>query len=414
MQTNKQNKNQKWFILILGSLTNAAVFAIQSMSLSVLLPEISSELNLSLFDAGLVWGMSSLPGIFLNIFAGAFIDRWGSRQVLMIGCLLAGLFGASRSLANGFGFLLVSVFLFGCVSPFILISNIKNIETWFQGEEYSSANGTLSLGMALGFFVGSMISASFVSPWLGGWRNVFFLYGAIAVSFAILWFFIYPQPLKPMTGEDQLPKENESKPILQELKKVASVKNMWLLGLAIMAINGGMQGLIGYFPLYLGNSGWDQVQVGGIMAAFHLASMIFVLPLTIFSDRLRAQRKIVIAAVSLTTVCVGLIAFIKGGWLWVPVILAGFSRDAIMAMMITMTLKVKGIKNSYAGIRTGFIMIFAGLGNLLSPPIGNKFVIFGSTAPFIFWASLCVVCVICLLLMRDDWKASHKGELTLA
>lgn len=414
MDNIKQSRNDKWFILILSSLTNAIVFAVQSMSLSVLLPEISNELNLSLVQAGLVWGISSLPGIFINMIAGVVIDRWESRKVLMISCLLAGLFGASRSLAQSYGFLLIFVFLFGCVSPFILISNIKNIETWFHGKDYGIANGTLSLGMALGFFIGSMISASFISPWLGGWRNVFILYGAIALSFAFLWYFIYSKMKNLKSDHNRAIKDSGKIPFVRELKRVAGVKNMWLLGLSIMAINGGMQGFVGYFPLYLGGLGWDQVQVAGIMAAFHLASMIFILPITFFSGRVGNQRKILIFSVATTTLCLGLIAFVNNGWLWALVILTGFTRDAIMAMIITMTLKVRGIQNTYAGVRTGFILFFAGLGHLLSPPIGNKFVIFGTNAPFIFWASLCLICLICMILLHDDWKAKNNDELAVS
>ena len=187
MTQTRKNTKTKWAILILGALTNAIVVAVQSISLTVLLPEISAEMDLSLVQTGLAWGILSLPIIFSSFFAGILVDRLGAKRTFIIGCMLAGLFGASRGLANSFPTLMVTIFAFGLSYPLMTISNVKNTKIWFDEKELGFANGIVSLGMALGFFVGSNVSAAIISPWLGGWRNVFFLYGLISFLMIIPW-----------------------------------------------------------------------------------------------------------------------------------------------------------------------------------------------------------------------------------
>ena len=43
-----------------------------------------------------------------------------------------------------------------------------------------------ALGMGLGFLLGSFLAATFLSPLLGGWRNVLLLYGGVSVVFSLL------------------------------------------------------------------------------------------------------------------------------------------------------------------------------------------------------------------------------------
>jgi len=167
----------KWFILILASLTNALVSAAPSMCLPVLFQEISGELNLNLVQVGAIWGISALPGIVTVLIGGTLGDRFGPKRILIITCLLAGLTGALRGLVQDFSMLVATTFLLGALTPIVVMNNIKACGIWFPRHQLGLANGFLSMGMALGFLVGSMTSATWLSPWLGGWRNVLIFAG---------------------------------------------------------------------------------------------------------------------------------------------------------------------------------------------------------------------------------------------
>jgi MFS family permease len=152
---NKPNSESpyRWYILILAALTNTLASAVPSMCLPVLFKDISRDLNLSLVEVGLIWGIAALPGIFTSLAGGAIGDRFGPKRILTAGCLLVGIVGGLRGLANNFTGLAAAVFLVGFLTPFVGMNVIKTCGIWFSSRQLVLANGVLSLGMALGFVI---------------------------------------------------------------------------------------------------------------------------------------------------------------------------------------------------------------------------------------------------------------------
>ncbi len=68
-------KNYKYFILGLGCLSSMIVMAIPNTSLSILMPDIREELNLTVAQVGFIWGIGSFPSMISTLFAGALGDR---------------------------------------------------------------------------------------------------------------------------------------------------------------------------------------------------------------------------------------------------------------------------------------------------------------------------------------------------
>lgn len=407
MSSAGQDARYKWFILALAGLTNAVVVAAPSMGFSVLLPEISRDLNLSLVQAGLVWGIAALPIIVVGLAGGVLGDRFGPKRILTIACVLVGLTGALRGLATNYASLLALVFLFGCLGPFITINNIKNAGIWFSSQELGLASGVLAMGMALGFLIGSLISATLLSPWLGGWQNVFIFYGAIAVAFSIPWSLTRPAPRAlPVAGE-----ELAQKSLRQSIFDLAKLKNMWLLGFGVLAISGSIQGVLGYMPLYLRNIGWSATSADGAQATFHLVSMLCVVPLALWSDRLGSRKKVLMAAALLTIAGFALLSMPGGTSVWIAVILAGLVRDGFMAIFLAMIIETKGVGPAYAGTATGFSLIFIGIGNLIAPPLGNSFAEIAAGAPFLFWAGLTALGLVCISLTTEPKPALESARV---
>lgn len=397
-KTHHKSTPNRWLFLILGGLTNAIVVALQTMSLSVLLPEISMDFNLTVTQAGILWGIGSFPMVFSSFLAGTLIDKLGGKRILIASCFLLGLIGALRGVSTNYTILLITILLFGFFAPFINIGNIKIAGNWFKNQELGIANGVLALGMALGFFVGSMISASYVSPWIGGWRNTFLLYGFISIAFVIPWIFA------PGKSDTKKSSQSEVKNTSwwRNINQVVRIKNILLLGLTVFCINGAVQGFLGYIPLHLRNLGWMETTADSLAASFHLASMLFVIPLTLLSDKLGERKKILLPTILLISIGIGSFAIFKGGILWLAVLTAGFARDGIMAILFTMTLETKGVGEYHAGTASSFMVVFASLGGLISPPIGNSFANLTPYIPFIFWAVLCFIAVITLTGVKEN------------
>lgn len=381
----------KWYILTLVVLTNMFVVAMPAMGMSVLAKEISQDLGLNLVQVGIVWGVGSLPAILTSLLGGVIGDKFGPKRVLIASSLLAGLLGAARGLAADFVSITVIVILLGALIPFVAMNGIKTAGQWFPAHQLGLANGLLSMGMALGFLLGSMFSATTFSPLLGGWRNVLIVYGLIGALFSVPWFFTRTLPGLRVEGGMSM---------RDAVQHVVRLKNVWLLGLTLFGVGSCIQGILGYLPLYLRGIGWEAVRADGALSAFHTISMIFVLPIALWSDRLGSRKNLLLIACLMVAFGAGLLSVASGGAIWLAVLMSGFVRDAFMAIFMTMVIETDGVGPLYAGTALGLTMALSGLGNFLAPPIGNSLAVFWSGAPFAFWAALAVFGMICLSLVR--------------
>ena len=258
--------------------------------------------------------------------------------------------------------------------------------------------------MAFGFLFGSLVSATLLSPWLGGWRHVMFFYAALTLLLLIPWYFTMA---KPPNSARRGSIENPSVPIRQAIAHIIKLKNVWLLGLAILGMGGCMQSLTGYLPLYLQGQGWTSASADGALALLHAMSMTFVLPITMGSDRLKARKLPLMGMMLMIIVGSGLLTFANGWVVWGAIGLAGMVRDASMAVIMTMAVETDGVGPVYAGTATGFLMLCINIGSLVASPIGNQLGTINPGLPFIFWAAMAALGLASLALVKNP-KLSHR------
>ena len=392
----------RWYILALAALTHTLVVGMPMMSLPVLFDEIGTELSLNLVQIGYVWGAASLLGVAMSLTGGVIGDRVGARRMLVFACLLSGVTGATRAFASDYVSLTATVLVAG-LFPMAAPMNVhKTCGVWFSGKRLGMANGVVSAGMALGFLLGSLISATILSPLLGGWRNVLLFYAVLAVIVGTLWAFTRPGP-----DGDGRAIGSEDRPSLREsLLRVGRLRNVWLLALAMFGIGGAIQGSLGYLPLYLRNEGWDPNTADSALASFHFASLLFTVPFTLLSDRLGVRRPLLLASALMLTVGFGLLSFVQGIIVWLAVIFAGITRDGYMATMMTLIIELRGVGPAFAGTATGFIMAISRIGSVVAPPLGNGLESFGAGLPFLFWAALALVGFAALTAVHEEGRTA--------
>jgi MFS family permease len=352
------------------------------MSMPVLFDEISAELGLSLVQVGWIWGISSVLGILVGLIGGPVGDRFGPRRTLAVACLLMGIAGAARGLSNGFMMLALTTLVTGFALSSIPMNVHKACGVWFPKEQLGMANGVVSVGMALGFLLGALLAATVFSPIFGGWRNVFFVYGAVAIVFSTIWWFSEEKA----ETEGQL--SNQMITFLETIGHVIRLRNVWILCIATAGVSGCVNGMLGFLPLYLRGLGWEPAVADSTLASFHAVSMLFAIPIALFSDRIGSRRGVLMAAAFLIGIGTGLIGFTSGFLISVAVLISGISRDAFMAITMTAIIEEKDIGARFAGTGIGLNMSVLGVANVFAPPVGNWLVGFWSGLPFLFWASL--------------------------
>jgi NNP family nitrate/nitrite transporter-like MFS transporter len=384
MRNQNNSSNHRWKMLALAALTHTFAAGIPTMCMPVLFKEISEDLGLNLVQIGVVWGMSALTGSITGFIGGAFGDRFGVRRTLTVACLLAGVTGAMRGLANDFVTLSGTLLLSGLIMPMIPMNVHKTCGEWFSGRRLGLANGVVSAGMALGFMIGSMISATVLSPLLGGWRNVLFFYGVLTMLLSIPWALSRPAPSSDRTK----PGETDSPSFKQSLRHLVSIKNIWVLGISIFGVGGCIAGTLGYLPLYLREIGWSEASADGALAAFHGISMLFAIPASMLSDRLPTRKMMLVAASIMIATGTSLLFLFQGAVIWVAVVIAGIVRDGFMGIFMTTIIETRGVGGRYAGTASGMVVFFLRFGSFLSPPIGNSLAATDASLPFLFWAIL--------------------------
>lgn len=393
--------NYRWYILTLAALTHTFAIAMPTMALPVLFKEMSVDMNLSLVQIGTVWGMIPLAAVFVVLTGGLLGDRFGVKRTLIVLCLLAGLAGALRGLSDSFMSLAATMFLFGALSASIPINVHKVASIWFPGRRLGLANGILSLGMGLGLTAGAMISATILSPLLGGWRNVLFLYGAISIGLCVLWLLTRSEPGQVKSSSSYY---GGTVPFRQALSRVVHIRGVWFLGLIMLGQMACNTGMTGYLPLYLREIGWTATSADGALATANLASMAATIPMTLLSDRLGSRKTILLAATLMTAIGVGLLSVVSGAMVWVSAIMAIIARDGFMAVAITLLMETAGIGVAYAGTALGLAMMLSRMGGIISPAIGNSLASINPSSPFIFWAALAAIALFGFFFIKDTGR----------
>jgi len=383
------------YLLALSGLTATLAVAAPTMAMPVLFAEIAEDLGLTLVQVGAVWGTVSFAGLFTSLIAGMIGDRFGTRRTLAVACLLLGLAGASRGLANGLATMTFTVFLTGLLTAAIPMNLHKVQALWFSGKRLGAANAVVSGGMALGFMLGSLVSATVLSPWLGSWRNVLFFYGAVGAMFSLPWALA---PVSPR--ETRRTPEDRAGSIREGLAHVVRLRDIWVLGVALLGVGGGIQGLLGYLPLYLRDIGWSAPLADGSLAGFHAISLLAVFPLAILSDRIRSRRTLLVAAALTTAAGIGLLSIVDGAFIWIAVLIAGAVRDGFMAVFVTTVTEVNGVGAAYAGTAIGLAMTLLRVGALIAPPLGNALAVHGARMPFVLWAGMALLGLAALGFLR--------------
>jgi MFS family permease len=395
--TNSYGSLYRWYVLVLAALTYTCGMAMPRMCMPVLFKEISIDLNLSLVQIGTIWGTDSLAFVTTILAAGLLGDRFGVRRVLGIACLLAGGAGALRGLSSGFANLAATTFLFGLTQAFIPVNVVKTTGVWFSGRHLGLANGITSVGMAIGFMAGSMLSATVLSPLLGGWRWVLLLYGTLSASVGVLWFFTVREPGQVVSGGS-----TARLTLGQTFSRVVRLKSVWLLGLALAGHSSCIYSMLGYLPLYLRGRAWSVASADGTVAAFHGVSMLGAIPLALLSDRFRSRKAVLFPVAFITAISVSLLSAAHVQTVWLLVILAGVFCDGFIAIVFSTIIEVKGVGADYAGTAAALVMAISRLGGFVAPPLGNSLAGFHPGLPFVFWGALALVAPISLYLIKEQ------------
>ena len=395
-QSERQSSPYRWVILALVTVSGFLAMGFPTTGLSALFSEVADSLELDLVQIGVVWGVGTSMGIVTSLMGGALIDAFGTRRTLVALFLATGISGALRGFAVDFWSLLLFSFFFGMVQPILPMNFVKLNREWFRSGQLGFASGVMSAGFATGLMLGSRLSATVLSPLLGGWRAVLIALGLCAIILGLVWAVLHP----PM--EIRREHRPQLRQVLRNLRVVMRFRELWTIALAVFGVLGLMRGLVGYVPTYLREIGWEAVHADSALTVFFFSSLIGVVPISHLSDRLGNRR--LVMAFGTTMMAAGTaLMFAAGDDFWLVMLamaIAGFCFDSFMALKGASITEVSGLQLALMGSALGFGGVLQNLGSTITPPIGNALSTISLNLPFLLWAASGLFATIVLLSYR--------------
>jgi NNP family nitrate/nitrite transporter-like MFS transporter len=291
------------------------------------------------------------------------------------------------------------MFLIGISFSFLMPNLPKTLGHWFPSNELGLANGVLIAGVCVGSGSALMLSGIYLSPFLGGWRNVMWFYGIITTVLGVIWLWVIREGGSPSdTHQDTREKFSFRK----ALSVVIRVRDQWLLMASRFCIFGALIAVIGFLPELLVSKGMQPKLAHLSSSLVYYANIAGVIVIPILSDKV-GLRKIFIWPFSLAgAILVFALGMVEGISSLVLCALLGLLVGFIPLMM-TMPMEMKGIGPRYFGTALGLVGTLGNFGCFVAPILGGK--IIDATGrewtAFVVWGLLMVIGSLFILPMKE-------------
>jgi cyanate permease len=354
----------RWFLL-LGVWSLYGTFGLIATSLAPLVVEVETDLGMSHVAMGTVMGAWQLVYILAAIPCGILLDRLGVRWSLLIGALLVGASAFGRSIAEGYGELLLAVMVFGVGGPIISAGAPKVITQWFTGSQRGLAMGIYMTGPAIGGIVSLTLTHSVLLPAFDGdWRRVFELWAIFSVAAGVVWWLVAGHPAALVVEhEESLASRLPRREVLRSLLRDPAVRLVLLMGVGVFLFN---HGLVNWLPELLRSGGMGVVEAGywaAVPTVVGIAGSLLIPRLATPSRRFRILIVLCLGACGASL----LLQFQEPPMLFSGLLLQGIARSSLMTVLILTLIELPGIGERSAGTASGLFFSAAEVGGVLGP-----------------------------------------------
>jgi ACS family D-galactonate transporter-like MFS transporter len=323
-KANYQKKPTRVRFKILAFLfINVVINYMDRTNIAVAASAISSELNLSTLQLGLVFSAFGWTYVASQIPGGILIDKFGPRLLYTFTLISWSLVTLCQGFIKGFAALLGLRLAIGVFEAPSYPINNRIVTSWFPNHEKASA---------IAFYTsGQFIGLAFLTPLLAivqqyfGWRGLFIITGAVGIIWGIIWYYLYRDPAEhPEVNQAELNyiaegAEIKTKMIKPDLnwasfKQVFMRRNLWGIYIGQFAVTSTLWFFLTWFPTYLIKyRGLNFLKTGFLTSIPFLAAFAGVLLAGFFSDYLIkkgysfgiARKTPIIAGLLLSTVIIG-------------------------------------------------------------------------------------------------------------
>ncbi|MDR5738977.1 MULTISPECIES: MFS transporter [unclassified Caballeronia] len=266
------NVRWKTFLLLLALVS---INYIDRAALSVAMPAIAQEFDLSPERQGLILSSFFWTYLFMQVPSGMLADKLKPRALIAIATVGWGFFQALGAFSTGWVLLLLTRLGLGVTEAPIYPGGGKLNALWLTKNEKTRGAALLDGGSALGSGVGAIVVATLMAV-LGSWRAAFVVAGVGTILCGIwAWWYIRNTPREhPAINEEEIAyierahaEEDAAEPTVApggSLFRFFSFRSVWGMCLSHTCTNLIFFGLMTWLPTYLYKvHGFDLKSLGG-------------------------------------------------------------------------------------------------------------------------------------------------------
>ncbi|MGX1849894.1 MFS transporter [Streptomyces sp. NPDC055299] len=277
-----RRNNLRWYMTGLCSLAFVVNY-MDRTTLSVALPFMDQDLHLGETTQGLLLGVFFAGYALCQLPAGRLIDRYGVKRIFAVGALLWGLVTALTGLVRGPIDLVLARLGLGVGEASAYPASAKVVSRWFPERERTMGNALWDAGSRVAAVISLPVITALIA-W-AGWRVPFYVVGALALGWVLLWWKTYHDPQKhPKVTEAELDYLRKGGARLEDVQddgttraaKVAwghlfRYRTVWGMMIGFFCLNYSNFFFITWFPAFLvKDRGFDLAELGvfGMIPAF--------------------------------------------------------------------------------------------------------------------------------------------------
>ena len=183
--------NYRWIILSLLFVATTINY-FDRIVISVLIPEIKKELNISDISFGHIISAFQITYTLGFLVTGKFIDWVGTKLGYMLSILFWSIAAAMHSLCGTALCLATWRGVLGITESGNFPAAIKSVSEWFPVRERSFATSLFNSGTSISSIIGPPIIVALALA--ADWRWAFFIFGIIGIILVVIWQFTYKKP----------------------------------------------------------------------------------------------------------------------------------------------------------------------------------------------------------------------------
>lgn len=320
-------------------------------AIALFLPLIRTDLNMTFAQGGTLAAAGSLLYALMQIPAGYLSDRFGAKQLFVVGALGTTVLALTFGMITEYWQALINQSLSGIFRALLFAPGIALITGWFSSERRATAMGLYFVGGILGNVVVNIVGPLLVSRF--DWRFPFLTLASIGIIIALaLW----------RLGKESPTASQRQKVNIREIFQLFRHRLMWVCGVIQYIRLAVFMGTAFWLPSLLVDEKGLSLQTTGLIVAIRA---VLIVPSSLIgayaSDRLKKPALIIAISLVVLMITTALLVPINN-FILLIVVIAINSIFVQMYFGSLFAVPVEILGSRTAGTSTGFGNLFANVG----------------------------------------------------